>query len=282
MLRSHRVRQFGTAGVIERSSLITQGPHVKQNWPQHLWLVRHGESAGNVARDAADAGGLSRIEIEGRDVDVPLSDRGRIQATALGHWFGSIDPGRRPQVILSSPYVRARQTADLISEHGGLRAARVACVTDERLREKEFGILDRLTRAGIEQIYPEQAAIRRSVGKFYHRPPGGESWCDVILRLRSTLHTLSLHYSGCRVLIVTHQVVVLCLRYLLEELDEQQILEIDRVADVANCGITEYVNEQSDREDGDRLVLHRYNHTIPLRKEGAPITKAPDVNRNAR
>lgn len=255
---------------------------MKQTWPQHVWLVRHGESAGNVARDAADAGGLSRIEIEGRDVDVPLSDRGRIQATALGHWFLSLDPDSRPQYILSSPYVRARQTADLIGEHGGLTLAGVPCVTDERLREKEFGILDRLTRAGIEQIYPEQAQIRRTVGKFYHRPPGGESWCDVILRLRSTLHTLSLHYSGCRVLIVAHQVVVLCMRYLLEELDEQKILEIDRGGDVANCGITEYVNEQSPSGDADRLVLQRYNHTIPLRQEGAPITKAPDINRNAR
>ena len=78
------------------------------------------------------------------------------------------------------------------------------------LREIEFGILDRLTRQGIEQYHPEQAIIRRSVGKFYHRPPGGESWCDEILRLRSALHMLSLHYRARRVLIVGHQVVVLC------------------------------------------------------------------------
>jgi len=253
---------------------------VKQSWPQDLWLVRHGESAGNVARDAADAGGLSRIEIEGRDVDVPLSERGRTQAIALGHWFGDLGVPSRPQFILSSPYARARQTADLICEHGGLATARR--VVDERLREKEFGILDRLTRAGIEQIYPEQAEIRRTVGKFYHRPPGGESWCDVILRLRSTLHTLSLHYAGCRVLIVTHQVVVLCFRYLLEELDEQRVLDIDREGDVANCSVTHYVNEVRSGEEGDRLVLQRYNHTIPLRQEGAPITRAPDVNRKAR
>ena len=255
---------------------------VSPNWPQHVWLVRHGESAGNVAREAADAGGLSRIAIEGRDVDVPLSERGQVQATALGHWFADLDADSRPQFVLSSPYVRARQTADLISEHGGLKTAHVPIVIDERLREKEFGILDRLTRAGIEQIYPEQAEIRRTVGKFYHRPPGGESWCDVILRLRSTLHTLSLHYPGCRVLIVTHQVVVLCFRYLLEELDEQRILEIDRAGDVANCSITQYVNERSPTQDHDRLVLKRYNHIIPLRQEGAPVTRAPDVNRNPR
>ena len=65
-------------------------------------------------------------------------------------------------------------------------------VVDERLREKEFGILDRLTRSGIEELHPDQAEFRQLLGKFYHRPPGGESWCDVILRLRSALDTISL------------------------------------------------------------------------------------------
>jgi probable phosphoglycerate mutase len=81
---------------------------------------------------------------------------------------------------------------------------------------KEFGILNRLTHYGIEQIHPAEAATRRNDGKFYYRPPGGESWCDVILRLRSALHTLSIHFAGRRIIVVAHQVVVLCFRYLLE------------------------------------------------------------------
>ena len=263
-------------------SMSVKPDTMKQNWPQRLWLVRHGESSGNVARDAANARGLSRIDITGRDVDVPLSDRGSSQALALGHWFAELPPDEQPQFILSSPYLRARQTADLIATHAGLTAAGVPCIIDERLREKEFGILDRLTHAGIQQFYPEQAEIRRTVGKFYHRPPGGESWCDVILRMRSTLHTLSLHYADCRVLVVTHQVVVLCLRYLLEDLDEQRILEIDRQGDVANCAITDYVNEGKESAEGGRLCLHKYNFTVPLRREGVPVTHSPDVNRQAR
>ena len=46
---------------------------MQQRWPERLWIVRHGESAGNVARDAAHAAGLSHIDIADRDVDVPLS-----------------------------------------------------------------------------------------------------------------------------------------------------------------------------------------------------------------
>jgi len=147
---------------------------------------------------------------------------------------------------------------------------------DERLREKEFGILDRLTRRGIETQFPDQAEFRHLLGKFYHRPPGGESWCDVILRLRSLLDTLSLHHGGDRVMIVAHQVVVLCLRYLLEGLTEEQILTIDRQADIANCGVTEYRFDPARGAAGE-LVLARYNFTAPLEDEAAPVTAEPDA-----
>lgn len=55
-----------------------------------------------------------------------------------------------------------------------------------------------LTTEAIAELFPGQAEARKRLGKFYHRPPGGESWCDVILRLRSAMDTLSLHYSGRR------------------------------------------------------------------------------------
>ena len=51
--------------------------------PSVLWIVRHGESAGNVARDRAMAAGAQRIDMVGRDVDVPLSERGEGQAERL-------------------------------------------------------------------------------------------------------------------------------------------------------------------------------------------------------
>lgn len=245
-------------------------------WPERLWIVRHGESAGNVARDLADAAGLTHIDIAERDVDVPLSPRGREQACALGRWFAQLPEHERPEVVLTSPYLRARDTADIVRECGGFSPEAHRPTPDERLREKEFGILDRLTRAGIAAEYPDQAEFRRLLGKFYHRPPGGESWCDVILRLRSALDTLSLHHAGRRVLIVSHQVVVLCLRYLLEEMDEAEILAIDRQGDVANCAVTEYRLDTASGPNGG-LKLHRYNVTAPLEREGAPVTREPDA-----
>ena len=249
---------------------------MQQTWPERLWIVRHGESAGNVARDAAQAAGLGRIDIAERDVDVPLSDLGVEQSVALGRWFGALPEAERPEVVLASPYRRAFRTAELMQGAGGLPVEPADFLVDERLREKEFGILDRLTRHGIADLHPEQAEFRRILGKFYHRPPGGESWCDVILRLRSALDSIGLHHGGRRVVIVGHQVVVLCLRYLIEAMTEEQILAIDREADVANCGITEYAFDPALGKGGG-LALRRYNFVAPLERAGAPVTDAPDA-----
>ena len=252
---------------------------MKTTWPSRLWIVRHGESLGNVARDAAMASDLARIDIADRDIDVPLSPLGLEQSHSVGRWFASLPEDERPEVILSSPYVRAVGTASAIVQEA--RLERVPRSADERLREKEFGILDRLTRFGIESEHPDQAEFRQLLGKFYHRPPGGESWCDVILRLRSMLDTVSLHYEGKRVLIVGHQVVVLCMRYIIEKLDEEQILAIDREGDVANCAVTEY--RAGTKHDGDpELKLARYNFVAPLIEEGTEVTAEPDAQVAAR
>jgi ribonuclease H / adenosylcobalamin/alpha-ribazole phosphatase len=245
-----------------------------QRWPSVLWVVRHGQSAGNLARDKATAEKLARIALTERDVDVPLSELGRDQGRALGRWFAAAHEDGRPEVILSSPYVRAVQTAEIFRAAGGCAPDLKICL-DERLREKEFGILDGLTGHGIREFHPEQAQFRTLLGKFYHRPPGGESWVDVIFRLRALLDTVSLHYGGRRVMIVAHQVVVLCLRYIVENLTEAQILAIDREGDVANCAITEYRHDPAAGPDGG-LVLARYNVTAPMEEDATPVTAAPD------
>ncbi|HET9482949.1 MAG TPA: histidine phosphatase family protein, partial [Xanthomonadales bacterium] len=178
----------------------------------------------------------------------------------------------QPNVFLCSPYVRARQTLERVVAAMGLDASVI--VQDERLREREFGIFDGLTRLGVEDRYPDQARALTTIGKFYHRPPGGESWCDVILRLRSVVEVLRRDHVGDRVLIVAHQVIVNCFRYLLECMDEAEVLEHDRQADVPNCGVTEYGLDRA-RADA-RFELKIANHVVPPLADSAPVTTAPD------
>src|SRR5689334_3307808 len=107
-----------------------------RGWPRHIWIVRHGESAGNVARDAAMSARATHIEIAERDVDVPLSALGVEQAQAVGRWFADLPAAGRPEIVLTSPYARAVKTAELVQAQVGGEIS-----VDERLREKEFGVL---------------------------------------------------------------------------------------------------------------------------------------------
>jgi broad specificity phosphatase PhoE len=233
-------------------------------WPAQLTLVRHGESAGNVARDYAEANGLERIQLEHRDVDVPLSENGEGQAAALGRWMA----GQGFDCVRVSPYVRAQQTAGLAVATAGID---IPVVVDERLREREFGVLDGLTRKGITALWPQESERRAAVGKFYHRPPGGESWTDAALRVRSALADIRRDWADQRVMVVAHQVVVLLFRYVVEGMTEAEVLAVDREGDVANCSWTSY---QKDARNGMELI--GYNQVDHLRAQDEPVTAEPD------
>ena len=200
-----------------------------------LILVRHGESMGNVAREQAEADAADVIDIGLRDPDVPLSDLGLQQAKALGCWLAELAPAEQPTEAWSSPYRRALQTAG-----EALTAAGLALPTrqDERLRDRELGILDLLTSAGVRNRYPEEATRRRWLGKLYYRPPGGESWTDVALRLRSFLADLERRAPDGPLLIVCHDAVILLFRYILENLDETELFSLARAGSIRNASVT--------------------------------------------
>ena len=117
--------------------------------PQVVWLVRHGESMGNVADAHAQQAKAGRLELDVRDPDVPLSDTGRSQAEALGKWLAELPEDQRPTAALSSPFKRALTTAELATANLGIRVR-----TDERLRERDFGAFDGMTGAGIREQFP--------------------------------------------------------------------------------------------------------------------------------
>ena len=235
--------------------------------PRELWLLRHGQSLGNVARDAAGESEIEVLDIAERDMDVPLSELGAAQAIAFGRWLGAQQ--HPPDVVLTSPYVRAVETAELAVGAAGLD---VPVHRDERLRERELGVLDLLTRHGVKARYPDEFRRRERLGKFYHRPPGGESWVDVALRLRSLRDSLGREHLERRVLMVCHEVVVVVWRYLVEDLGEQAALALSRDRPLANCSLTRYVTEP----DG-KLALDLDGWTVPLEDHAVPVTEEHDA-----
>jgi broad specificity phosphatase PhoE len=235
--------------------------------PAALWLLRHGQSMGNLVRDRAHGTDVEVLDIVERDMDVPLSDLGREQAAAFGRWLaGRPDP---PDVVLSSPYVRAVETAEIAVGAAGLD---LRVHLDERLRERELGILDLLTQRGVASQFPFEAERRKRLGKFYHRPPGGESWVDVALRIRSLRDSLAREHLGRRVMMVTHEVVIVIWRYLIEDLVESEALALSDEHPLPNCSLTRYL---TDAEGTLRLDLDAW--TVPLEREDVPVTRAHDA-----
>ena len=232
--------------------------------PAELVLVRHGESVGNLAASAASAEGLPRLDLRYRDPDTPLSDNGVSQAVGLHRHLSGLPEDARPEVILTSPYVRAVSTME--HAFADLRGT-VPTVVDERLRERDLGLFDGMTGRGISEEYPEEARRRGAMGKFYYRPPGGESWTDVVLRVRSLLADVRLEHPGRRVWVVSHQAVIMAFRYALEALSEKELLDADADTPLANCSLTTYR-----RSDDGRLALVAYGEVGHVESSRAETT----------
>lgn len=232
-----------------------------------LIVIRHGESLGNVAAAEAHTAGAEVIDVGARDADVELSGTGVEQAEALGRGLASLLDDDVATLTWSSTYVRAHQTAQLSLAAAG---AALPVRLDERLRDRELGVLDLLTTLGVQNRYPEEAVRRRWLGKFYHRPPGGESWADVVLRVRSFLTDLNALPEGTRAVIFCHDALVLTFRYICEGLSEHDVLEISRTTPVKNVSIT-----QLGRGADGGWEVRLFNDVTHLEQSDAPVTRHP-------
>ena len=233
-----------------------------------LWLVRHGESVGNVAASQADAAGADVIQVGWRDADVELTPTGQAQAAALGTWLASLPADAAPQAVWSSPYMRAVRTAEIAITSGRLQ---LAIRIDERLRDRELGVLDMLTTTGVQNLFPAEATRRAWLGKLYYRPPGGESWADMALRVRSLLLDLERSDVPPRVLVVCHDAMILVFRYVCEGMREADLLACASSGSIRNASVTRL------RRDEGQLwwSADAVNADDHLAAAGVPVTEHP-------
>ena len=235
-----------------------------------LVVIRHGESLGNAAAAEAYAADAEVIKVGARDADVELSATGVEQATSLGRGLEPLLDGDVPALVWSSTYVRAQQTAALSLEAAGLS---LPVRLDERLRDRELGVLDLLTWKGVVNRFPQEAERRAWLGKFYHRPPGGESWADVVLRVRSFLTDLAALPDGTRAVLFCHDALVLTFRYVCEGLTEAEVLEIGTATPVKNVSITRL------ERSAEGWQLRTFNDVSHVEQSAAPVTQhAGDVD----
>ena len=156
-------------------------PHPRDGEPTRFVVVRHGETTwGAEARFA------------GRQ-DVPLTARGRRQATAVAGRIRAMTPA----VVLTSSLQRCRNTAQAIAADAG-----IPVVVDDRLLDGLLGEWTGYRAAQIEQRWPQEFAAWRSDPDA--APPGGESFTEIRQRVRPLMTDTLVTYRGHTVVLVSH------------------------------------------------------------------------------
>jgi broad specificity phosphatase PhoE len=135
-----------------------------------LYFVRHGESEANVLRVISNRGRMHG-----------LTDKGRQQALALA---GALH-GARISAILSSPLLRAAQTAEILAQW-----LEVGVETSDALREPDCGIAEGRADAEAWQLHHDLWDDWLVRLRWDSRIAGGESFNDVQQRFMPLLDRL--------------------------------------------------------------------------------------------
>jgi len=151
-----------------------------------IFLVRHGATV------------LSAEDRFAGSTDVELSDEGRRQARRLAERLA----GEQVTAAYASPLGRAMETAAIVARPHGLEP-----VARDGLREIDHGRWERLRRAEVEQMFPDEYAAWEA-DPFTYAPAGGESGLAVMARGLPALHEIVLRHGGERVLVVSHKATI--------------------------------------------------------------------------
>ncbi|MDZ8117351.1 histidine phosphatase family protein [Pontiella agarivorans] len=159
-----------------------------------VYFIRHAQSEANLK------------DILASRRDFPLTEKGRADAQAIAAEFREIAELDR---VVSSPLLRAQQTAEPIAKAFGLKVE-----TDERIIEQELGVFSGMTYAQLD----ERPDYEHERSKRWNWVPagGGESYEMIAERLEPFFRSLEKKPEE-RVLFVTHAVTMRLIKAHLEQ-----------------------------------------------------------------
>lgn len=169
--------------------LFADGAEEADGAVTQVYFCRHGETDWNLSHKLQ---GLT---------DIPLNDAGREQAGCIAEALGP----KQLAAVWTSPLLRARDTAAAIAQ-----AAGVELKVEERLRERNLGVMEGRTGKEVEAEFPEVWEAWRALEEL---PPEGraEPEAEVISRVEAALFDLAAAHPGGAVAVVAHGAVLRCL-----------------------------------------------------------------------
>ena len=169
-----------------------------------LYFVRHGESEANILR-----------VISNRESSFGLTALGKQQALMLADRLKEIPF----KIIYSSPILRARETAEILSRSFHLRYQ-----VTEALREYDCGILEDKSDEASWRMHAEIAEDWTLHHNHLRKPEGGESYLDIQARFLPFIENLKREHlqDDEHILLVTHGgLLQLMLPLILADIDDE-------------------------------------------------------------
>jgi isoleucyl-tRNA synthetase len=166
-------------------------------------LIRHGEAENNVA------------DILSGIADVPhhLTEKGKKQVADAIQDLANI----KFDLAFVSPFIRTRETFDILNEKLGLRKDQV--IFDDRIGELQTGVWNGKKVSDFVKEFTHNERFERG-------PEGGENYADVKKRVGEFLFELETKYKGKNILIVSHETPIYLMFCAAKGLDRKQSLLI--------------------------------------------------------
>lgn len=227
--------------------------------PDRIYLVRHGQSVGNVSKEAyADT----------PDYALELTDTGKQQAVTLGKELAIKIGPVTPVQFYVSPFWRSRQTFLCIANE--FQQKQIHYYEDSRLREQEWGHLrTEMWLAGKIEEY------RDNYGHFYYRFQDGESCADVFDRVSDFMNTMFRDFEKKdfprNVMVVSHGMT---LRLFIMRWFHTSVEEFESWGNPKNCSYL-----LLERSENEKYVLttpmktHKLRHSYQFDWERSPKYK---------
>ena len=204
---------------------------------QRIVFWRHGQTDFNQER-----------RIQGA-LDIELNESGIAQARRVAPYVAAMNPTR----IISSPLVRAVRTAEEVAVLTG-----VSVETDTRLRERDFGEFEGLTREELLRRFPDEYALWRAGGTPVNL--GVETRVSVGERTRQAIIEASEQMDGGVLLVVAHGAALSCAVTAMLGMDPD---EWSGIAGLDNCHWS--LMRPFEQAPYWRLLAH--NRVIPTERE---------------
>lgn len=185
------------------------------------------------------------------DYDVPITSDGWEQARITGEYLRT----KEISFAITSPMVRTRQTLEGVINSW---ESKPKIIINELIKEVNAGERYKVTSALFEQMFPGELA-KKNKDRYNYRPPNGESYADVLLRVFPAAQEILKQAEQENLLVVSHGTCIRILRQIIENLTPNQFLALPENDEPRNCSITHYVVQNRN------ATLQSYNicHYIP-------------------